>query len=51
MSREAFVRFGPAIAGVADPVTVHCQFDALTATSGGGMQFSLYDKYLAELDK
>lgn len=51
VSREAFVRFGPAIAGVADPVTVHCQFDALTSTSGGGMQFSLYDKYLAELDK
>lgn len=51
VSREAFVRFGPAIAGVADPVTVHCQFDALTAASGGRLQFPLYDKYLAELDK
>ncbi|KAI5064365.1 hypothetical protein GOP47_0021035 [Adiantum capillus-veneris] len=51
VGREAFVRLGPAIAGVADPVTVVCQFDALTAASGGRLQFSVYDKYLGELDK
>eukprot|EP00250_Pteridium_aquilinum_P014916 c22281_g1_i1 orf=214-2319(+) len=51
VGREAFVRLAPAIAGVADPVTVHCQYDALTAASGGRLQFSVYDKYLGELDK
>ncbi|MCO5581543.1 hypothetical protein L7F22_035430 [Adiantum nelumboides] len=51
VGREAFVRLGPAIAGVADPVTVLRQFDALTAASGGRLQFSLYDKYLVELDR
>ncbi|KAH7437984.1 hypothetical protein KP509_05G099700 [Ceratopteris richardii] len=51
VGRDAFVRLGPAIAGVADPVTVYCQFSALTGATGGRLQFSLYDKYLGELDK
>lgn len=51
VGKEAFVRLGPAIAGVADPVTVHSQFDALTAATGGRLQFTVYDKYLGEVDK
>ncbi|MCO5562468.1 hypothetical protein L7F22_016095 [Adiantum nelumboides] len=51
VGKQAFVRLGPAIAGVADPVTVHSQFDALTATTEGRLQFTVYDKYLAEVDK
>jgi hypothetical protein len=42
---------GPAIAAVADPITVHSQYDALTSASEGRLQFSVYDKYLAELEK
>lgn len=45
------MRLGPAIAGVADPVSVHSQFDALTAATGGRLQFTVYDKYLGEVDK
>ncbi|KAI5083423.1 hypothetical protein GOP47_0003166 [Adiantum capillus-veneris] len=51
VGKQAFVRLGPAIAGVADPVTVHSQFDVLTATTEGRLQFTVYDKYLAEVDK
>lgn len=51
VGKQAFVRLGPAISGVADPVTVHSQFDALTASTGGSLPFSVYEKYLGELDK
>lgn len=45
------MRLGPAIAGVADPVTVHSQFDALADASEGRLQFTVYDKFLGEVDK
>lgn len=51
IGKQAFVRLGPAIAGVADPVTVHSQFDALTARTEGRLPFMVYDKYLMEVDK
>eukprot|EP00250_Pteridium_aquilinum_P014917 c22281_g3_i1 orf=363-2474(+) len=51
VGKQAFVRLGPAVSCVADPVTVHSQFDALTAASEGRLQFTVYDKYLGELDK
>eukprot|EP00249_Psilotum_nudum_P005558 c18997_g2_i1 orf=1-1674(-) len=51
VGQSAFVRFGPAILGVADIISVHGQFDALTTSTGGHLSFSLYDKYLGELDK
>lgn len=48
---EAFARLAPAIPAVADIVTVHPQWEALTATTGGRLPYQLYDKYLTELDK
>lgn len=51
VGKEAFVRLGPAIAGVADPVTVHSQFDALSDASEGRLQFTVYDSFLGEVYK
>jgi hypothetical protein len=51
IGKDAFVRLGPAIAGIADPVTVHAQYDALASSNGGRLPFSVYDKYLGELEK
>ncbi|XP_024538912.1 uncharacterized protein LOC9657817 isoform X1 [Selaginella moellendorffii] len=48
---DAFCRLAPAMPVVADMITVHCQFDALTATTGGRLPFPVYDKYIGELDK
>lgn len=47
----AFARLAPAIPILADIVTVHPQWEALTNTTGGRLPFQLYDKYLTELDK
>ncbi|KAH7420426.1 hypothetical protein KP509_13G007100 [Ceratopteris richardii] len=51
VGEQAFVRLGPAIIGVADPVTVHSQFALLTATSDGRLQFTIYAKYLAKVNR
>lgn len=48
---DAFARIAPAIPTVADAITVHSQFEALTATTGGRLPFPIYDKYVSELDK
>lgn len=48
---EAFARIAPACAAVADPMTVHNLFDALTSCSGGRLHFLIYDKYLKSLYK
>lgn len=48
---DAFARLAPAIPTVADAITVHSQFEALTASTGGRLPFPIYDKYVAELDK
>ncbi|CAM6018309.1 unnamed protein product [Sphagnum balticum] len=48
---DAFVRLAPAIPTVADAITVHCQFDALTASTASHLPFTIYDKYLTEIDK
>lgn len=48
---EAFARLAPAIPILADIITVHPQWEALTNTTGGRLPFQLYDKYLTELDK
>ncbi|XP_042385005.1 uncharacterized protein LOC121976755 isoform X2 [Zingiber officinale] len=48
---EAFARIAPACAAVADPMTVHNLFDALTSCSGGQLHFLIYDKYLKSLYK
>ncbi|RWR90456.1 hypothetical protein CKAN_01955200 [Cinnamomum micranthum f. kanehirae] len=48
---EAFARIAPACPLVADIITVHNLFDALTSSSGGQLHFLIYDKYLGSLNK
>jgi len=48
---DAFARLAPAIPTVADAITVHSQFEALTASTGGRLPFPIYDKYIEKLDK
>jgi hypothetical protein len=48
---DAFIRLAPAIPTVANVITVHHQFDALTASTGGHLPFTVYDKYLVEIDQ
>ncbi|CAA7391043.1 unnamed protein product [Spirodela intermedia] len=51
VGREAFCRIAPACPAIADIITVHNLFDALTSSSAGLLHFLLYDKYLGSLDK
>ncbi|PVH31024.1 hypothetical protein PAHAL_9G039800 [Panicum hallii] len=51
VSLEAFARIAPAIPTIADVVTCSNLFDALSCSSGGCLPFSVYDKYLSELDR
>ncbi|XVE66417.1 hypothetical protein DITRI_Ditri08aG0078700 [Diplodiscus trichospermus] len=51
VGREAFARIAPLCAAVADIITVHNLFDALTRSSGHQLHFLVYDKYLRSLDK
>ncbi|KAL6633905.1 hypothetical protein ACP70R_026576 [Stipagrostis hirtigluma subsp. patula] len=48
---SAFARIAPSCPIVADLVTVHNLFDALTCSSGGRLHFLVYDKYLKSLDR
>ncbi|KAG6544583.1 hypothetical protein Mapa_014005 [Marchantia paleacea] len=48
---EAFARIAPAIPLVADIISVHQQFDALTSGTGGRLPYPIFEKYLSELDK
>ncbi|KAL5208638.1 hypothetical protein ABZP36_033073 [Zizania latifolia] len=47
----AFAQIAPSCPIIADLVTVHNLFDALTCTSGGWLHFLVYDKYIKSLDK
>ncbi|XP_050234444.1 uncharacterized protein LOC126682737 [Mercurialis annua] len=51
VGREAFARIAPACAVVADVMTAHNLFDALTTSSAGRLHFLIFDKYLHTLDK
>lgn len=51
VGREAFERIAPVCAVVADIITVHNLFDALTSSTGPRLHFIIYDKYLRSLDK
>ncbi|KAE8660953.1 G patch domain and ankyrin repeat-containing protein 1-like protein isoform 1 [Hibiscus syriacus] len=51
VGQEAFGRIAPACAVVADIITVHNLFDALTSSAGPRLHFIIYDKYLRSLDK
>ncbi|XVE92988.1 hypothetical protein REPUB_Repub01dG0151100 [Reevesia pubescens] len=46
VGREAFARIAPVCAAVADIITVHILFDALTSSSGHRLLFLVYAKYL-----
>lgn len=48
---EAFSRIAPVCILIADIITVHNLFDALTSSSGRRLHFLVYDKYLRSLDK
>ncbi|MED6119603.1 hypothetical protein PIB30_013240 [Stylosanthes scabra] len=48
---EAFSRIAPACVTVADIITVHNLFAALTVSSGKRLHFLVYDKYIRFLDK
>ncbi|KAK7270068.1 hypothetical protein RIF29_22957 [Crotalaria pallida] len=48
---EAFSRIAPVCVTIADIITVHNLFDALTASSAHRLHFLVYDKYLRYLDK
>ncbi|KAH7856891.1 hypothetical protein Vadar_006637 [Vaccinium darrowii] len=48
---EAFARIAPACAVIADIITVHNLFDALTHSSSHRLHFLIYDKYLRMLSK
>ncbi|KAJ0037879.1 hypothetical protein Pint_21946 [Pistacia integerrima] len=48
---EAFARIAPVCAAVADLITVHNLFEALTSSSGSRLHFLIYEKYLRSLDK
>ncbi|KAF2946033.1 hypothetical protein DAI22_02g261700 [Oryza sativa Japonica Group] len=47
----AFARIAPSCPIIADLVTVHNLFDALTCSSGGRLHFFVFDKYIKSLDK
>uniref|UniRef100_M8D6J2 Uncharacterized protein n=1 Tax=Aegilops tauschii TaxID=37682 RepID=M8D6J2_AEGTA len=48
---SAFTRIAPSCPIIADLVTVHNLFDALTCSSGGRLHYFVYDKYLKSLDR
>ncbi|KAL6007490.1 hypothetical protein ACLOJK_032988 [Asimina triloba] len=48
---EAFSRIAPAVPSIADVVTSADLFDALTSSTGGRLLFSVYEKYLAGLER
>ncbi|RWR85343.1 hypothetical protein CKAN_01420500 [Cinnamomum micranthum f. kanehirae] len=49
--KEAFSRIAPAIPTIADVVTSSDLFDVLTASTGGRLSFSVYEKYLCSLER
>ncbi|XP_045825939.1 uncharacterized protein LOC123918043 [Trifolium pratense] len=51
VGREAFSRIAPVCVLIADIITVHNLFDALTNSSGHRLHFLVYDKYIRSLDK
>ncbi|XP_010521800.1 PREDICTED: uncharacterized protein LOC104800626 [Tarenaya hassleriana] len=51
VGQEAFARIAPVCPAIADAITVHNLFDALTSSSGHRLHFLIYDKYIRTLDK
>lgn len=48
---QAFGRIASACPAIADPITVHNLFDALSSSTNGKLHFIVYDKYIGSLDK
>ncbi|XP_052179792.1 uncharacterized protein LOC127793067 [Diospyros lotus] len=48
---EAFARIAPAVPVIANVIISDNLFEVLTASSGGRLQFSAYDKYLSGLER
>ncbi|XP_047308401.1 uncharacterized protein LOC124911912 [Impatiens glandulifera] len=48
---EAFARIAPACVVIADVITAHNLFDAMTSASEHRLHFLIYDKYLRMLEK
>ncbi|KAF9591399.1 hypothetical protein IFM89_004084 [Coptis chinensis] len=48
---EAFSRIAPAIPTIADVIICDNLFDVLTASTGGRLRFSMYEKYLVSLER
>ena len=48
---EAFSRIAPAVPIIANVVVTDNLFEVLTASTGGRLQFSVYEKYLSGLER
>lgn len=48
---EAFSRIAPAIPLISDVIINDNLFEVLTASTGGRLQFSVYEKYLNGLER
>ncbi|XP_010264087.1 PREDICTED: uncharacterized protein LOC104602177 [Nelumbo nucifera] len=51
VSGDSFSRIAPAIPIIADVITCDNLFDVLTTSTGGRLQFSVYEKYLNGLER
>lgn len=48
---EAFCRIAPAVPIIADIFISENLFEVLSSSTGGRLQFSIYDKYLSGLER
>ena len=48
---EAFSRIAPAVPIIANVIISDNLFEVLTASTGGRLQFSVYEKYLTALER
>ena len=48
---EAFCRIAPAIPIIANVIISENLFEVLSSSTGGRMQFAIYDKYLGGLER
>ncbi|KAL8141839.1 hypothetical protein V2J09_014871 [Rumex salicifolius] len=51
VGKEAFYRISPALPIIANVIIVNSLFEVLTASTGGRLQYSTYEKYLLGLEK
>lgn len=51
VGQDAFTRIASACPVIADIITVHNLFDALTVSSNQRLHFLMYDKYINNIDR